>query len=527
MNLYKRSFISLHRCFKKTTALFLLVFVLAFFAISSMLIRQAVVNTHLNLQNQLPAIATIRLDQQALSNTFRGEELPPRYALQITGETIREIGNLPYVSKFEYSAFWHRLLSHQLRRFFDPKLFLLTENPMVVDHDWGSLSWTGLDELEQFTLKGVNRSEVLDIESGLIHLVQGRVFTSSEMVEGKPVAIVSQQFLKENQLQIGDFFSLEERISNPSEDKITAPEAYFSEDNIIANKFIELEIIGTFERKLEEDYVLDWNDIHRHHEFKNRIYAPIAVIESIMNFRKNVLIETRPLGFEYAVAEYLDVENREELLRFEQIMFLLHSPTQMTDFRIAAEKILSEFWVVDDMTHVYADIAASMETINDVSYYFMVGASIASLITLSLLIVLFFRDRKQEFGIYLALGERKAKLLLQNLLEVLTTSVLAISAALLISFPLASAVSTAMLQTHLASLPVENDFRNFYLNSPEALGFRVEMTHEEMLQAWNISLDVEIVVSFYLISLFTVAASMLVPSLYLMKMSPKTILNLT
>jgi len=525
MNLFKRVQTSIVRCYGKTLSLFILITILALFAISSILIKQAVVNTHVNLQNQLPAIITIRLDQQALRNTFGRNELPPQNLLQIRSDTIRKIGNLPYVHTFEYSTFWNRLLSNELMRVFNPELYLLTSTPFLGTDHRSLLAWAGIDNLEQFSLKGINQPQVMDIESRLINLVNGRTFTQAEVDKGIPVAIISQDFLEVNQLSIGGTFSMEKRISHLAEDGIFIPEVYFSDENTIASKWIEFEIVGTFERELDKDVIWEPSDIDRHQDFLNRIYTPNRVIESIMEFRQDVLLEKRPPGFEYMIEEFQASEIMGELLRFEQIMFLLHSPIQITDFRNAAENILPEFWVVDDLTHIFADIEAPMETLNEISHAFMIGTAIATLISLSLLIILFFRDRRSEFGIYLALGARKTTILLQNLVEVLVVSVIAISLALLISIPFSSTLSSTMLRNHLISLPLEDDFRNFNPNSPEALGFRVEMSHEEMLELWEVSLNSETIVNFYLLSLLAVIASTVIPNFYVMKISPKEILS--
>ncbi|WP_434127517.1 FtsX-like permease family protein, partial [Enterococcus faecium] len=65
----------------------------------------------------------------------------------------------------------------------------------------------------------------------------------------------------------------------------------------------------------------------------------------------------------------------------------------------------------------------SMNRLSQISSYVVVIAVIASLIIISLIIVLFTRDRKYELGIYLSLGERRKYVFAQIVLELLLIGV--------------------------------------------------------------------------------------------------------
>ncbi len=62
---------------------------------------------------------------------------------------------------------------------------------------------------------------------------------------------------------------------------------------------------------------------------------------------------------------------------------------------------------VNASTDEYDRVGTSMNRLSQISSYVVVIAVIASLIIISLIIVLFTRDRKYELGIYLSLGERR------------------------------------------------------------------------------------------------------------------------
>ena len=74
---------------------------------------------------------------------------------------------------------------------------------------------------------------------------------------------------------------------------------------------------------------------------------------------------------------------------------------------------------------------------------------------MSLLITLFLRDRKQEIGIYLAIGDKKGRVTAQFLTEVLGLSLVAITLSLFTGSLLANNFSQTMVQNNLMT-PMEN-----------------------------------------------------------------------
>jgi len=58
----------------------------------------------------------------------------------------------------------------------------------------------------------------------------------------------------------------------------------------------------------------------------------------------------------------------------------------------------------------------------------------------------------------------------------------------------------------------------------EEMGYRFEMSHEEMLEAYEISMDVETVLLFYTIGLGIILIAVIVPITRIVKLSPKKVL---
>ena len=521
LNLSKRVFISIQRQKGRFLLLLGIVFLLMVLVSGSIATWQAIINTEMNLRRRLPAIATISLDQERVINE---RELRDEWfeTGRVPASMIREIGDLPYVRMFDYTAWGYSFFSEELVRVFSPELFLeagFTEVPMV---DIGSLSIQGDVELEQFTLKGVHEPSVIDIEAGLIHLTAGRTFAESEVYNGSYVAIISQNFLEANQLYLGGFFTLDYNIySELSGGGVFVAEEYYTVENLILSKPFELEIIGVFEHTLTNNTRDEIDNAFSHIQILNQIYVPNRLVESTVDLYIEAFRESQAEFLE----EILAADDLEEILDYENIMFLLYDPTYLINFKRAANAIIPEYWTVHDLSNAYADISSSMEMLNDIANLLLFSAIGAVVVILNLLILLFVRDRKEEIGIYLALGEKRIKIVWHMILEVMVISFIAISMALFVGHFLASEISTTMIRNDLAS-PASDayEFTTIYAGTLESMGFHHEMTHEEMLASHDVSLNITMIVIFYAVALGSILLAILVPITYITRLNPKRVL---
>jgi len=207
VNVFGRSFISMKRCPGRFLILLGSVFLLTIVMSAALSIRQAISNTDMALRASLPAVATIVVDCEAHQQHF---EATGEWAFsQLTLTAIREIGNLSYVRDFNYSLLGHDFFSAEIVRAFDKDLFEDFNIPGSGRIDHRSLSYWHDTPLEQFTLRGVRDSNILDIDAGLIELVAGRVFIDEEILGLTYAAVVSQDFLNANNLALGSLFALD------------------------------------------------------------------------------------------------------------------------------------------------------------------------------------------------------------------------------------------------------------------------------------------------------------------------------
>lgn len=512
MNFLQRAMISLRRQFFKTILLFSVICLLGILMSFGFSTRQGIINTDLALRQQLPAVATIHLDELLLEEerAQRGEWVEFDV---VTPELIREIGELPYVRMFDYTAWGHHFFSDTLVRVFSETLFAQMEQQQHNLIDWVSLSARHDVTFEQFPLKGIHHQQVVDIESGLIELVAGRVFSEEEVENGTHVILVSQAFLEANGLTVGSVIEMDYRIY----DEFSGAQPF---EVLLAEQAFEFEIIGAFDHVMEEEAWQRGVDVQLHIELINRIYVPNRVVESVLPLYLETFSQTNPELIDHLRAS----DDIEEVIRYEQLLFLLDDPTDLVAFAHEASLRLPDFWTVSDLSNAYANMASSMATMEHMANWVVIGAIVASLAVLSLLILLFMKDRQIEIGIYLALGERKKRLMGQMLVELFLVATVAMTFSLFVGHLMASGLSTAMLRTELirqAEVEQVGDARG---ETPENLGFRFEMSHDEMLSLYQTSLSVSMVLILYVTTFVVVVVSTIFPIVFLLKVNPKDIL---
>ena len=507
MNFLKRAIISIKRRPGKTIILLLLVFILGNIISGAISVQQAVENTESNLRRNLPAVVTIEQDWDSMMVHERDTgEWPITDSL--TPEILRRIGELPYVQDFDYSTNYWGMFSTELERF-------------IVEHsEWGPINESHLDVegLDEFSIRGVNNPEIFDLNAGIIELVTGRHFTEQEVQNFNgfsTVAVISEEFANLNNLSVGSTFTLDNTIYDYN--NLGRSEELYSEDNILGRETYEFEVIGIFKLVGDIDTGEEWSDLHREAQMLNRIYVPNVVAEIASN-----------LHFEVLISEGHIESNEERTVWYDDIIYLLNDPMDLTDFAEAAPELLPEFWMTSDLSNTFGDIASSMETLQWLASLVLWIAIAATTLILSLLITLFLRDRKHEIGIYLALGEKKIKVALQIILEVVTTGMVAITLSLFTGSLIASSISENMIRRDLIAAQESDGIwgGGITIGGESTLDwfYNGEMSVEEMLESYNLSLSVTTIVLLYSVGIVTILISTVVPILYVMRLNPKKIM---
>lgn len=478
MSYLKRGFLSMIRKPLKTVILFLVVFILGNLMSGAVSIRNTLKITEDNINQNLKPIATVDIDWDSVYALYddTGEELEFDF---IDENAIQQIGSLDYVEQYDYSFRWPSF-SNTLRYYY-------IDDNIERDHS---------DEGNQFVLHGVEYHKLLKIEEGEISLKEGRVFTEEEIAEGNNHIIIGSEFAKLNNLTIGSTIELYDNVYESDEENNYAP---LVKDTLT----YEYEVIGIFETSPlpsagnNQNSEIQW----QREDLENTFFIP-----------NNAAIKQMRTIAELDALDGDQVDNRV----FYQPIFKLKEIKMLDDFREEATAFLPEYNVIIDTTESLNNIREPMKSINNIATIVLYAAILVTVLILSLLVTLFLHDRRREIGIYIAMGEMKAKVIGQILIEVLATSLVAMTIALVIGNFLSRNISRNMLVNQ-----TQHNHEEYYNPINE---YAPNISYEELIDNYNVSLDSGTILMFYGISTVTIIVSTIVPTLYILRLKPKQIL---
>ena len=463
---------------KKVLALVGILFLLTNLLAGAIYVRRAIEQIDNNLRDRIPAIAVI--DDTSATST-------------LSPYIIRDVGGLPYVRVYDYS------FSH----FFYTTDLILVEMPGT-NPEIG-LSRIPVEGLNRLIARGIHNPYLIDIQEDLIHLNAGRTFTYKELAAGG-VAIISEELANLNQLSIGSTFTLSSmKFDLQATGGAYLPTLSQMEEILIDYFDFELEVIGIFEVISSNLIYNNQIDVNQMEMLINRIYVPNIVTENGWRF-ENV---------------HGDEESSGDIPWMDPI-FIIEDPVLLSYFVEAANELLPDDRQISDISSAYERIFVSMESINWIAFNLMISAVVAIIIIINLLLILYIRDRRYEFGIYLALGEKKHRIILQILVEVFIASFIAIILALFTSPMLAEGIGRQMFENDLMK-QMNGDTFTSWLHRDLAW-FDPVIQNEEVLEMFDINMNRETLVIFSLTSMGSILVSTIIPLIYMVSLRPKKIL---
>jgi putative ABC transport system ATP-binding protein len=171
---------------------------------------------------------------------------------------------------------------------------------------------------------------------------------------------------------------------------------------------------------------------------------------------------------------------------------------------------------VNASTDEYDRVGTSMNRLSQISSYVVVIAVIASLIIISLIIVLFTRDRKYELGIYLSLGERRKYVFAQIVIELLLIGVSAMLISLVTGNMLGKMVSESLLTSSMLEAN-QTGMEQFFVGAPK-------IDQATINEAFRVQYTLSYVIAFLATGIVTILLSAVVPLLYILRLNPKKIM---
>lgn len=502
MNLLQRALLNIKRQPVQASVLFCLILILSTVMVGAVVIRNAVDVTQTNLRQSMPPVIMIEESGLMQAETNVGH---PRWSEigTLTPEILYDMATHPVVTYFDY-AMTVAMYSQDLMPF---EIELAQGSTDFGIFTMSSVSFE-TDQGFEFVLNGVSHPDFIDQRLGFVEVTQGHTFTESQLVNGEQVVIVPLLWARKNGLSIGSNIQLSSVEWNLENEVIFYETYYF-------------EIIGFFETAVDEfnpnmnEWTpVDWREVLRYQEF----YVPNTVARRIRNERRHRFIEY------FYPGNPVDI-NYFNILRPK--LFVLADHDDVERFIEDVSPLLPGFYVPFAYADRFADVNASMDTLMGVANVTLLASFVAIVSVVSLVMALLIGDRQREFGIYLALGYARGKLICQLILEIGLVSLIAIGLSIFIGSGISIQMSHLMLNQQLSHIHFDDRETGMFaeaIDPFEVFGFGTPPTGAEMIEMFDTSLTVQEILIYFLAGTAIMTVTTTMPLLKIVFMSPKKIL---
>lgn len=508
MNFFKRALLSIKRKPGKSLLLFLIIFILCNVIAGAVAIQLGTENVERNIKESLGAVYSISMDHEQIAKDSEeaaknGEEFDYESIEPVTKDIIQAIGQSAYVKQYDYSV--------------KTQMGSDTITPFM---PVGSEEFYGPDYAEQmkdwiFSVNGTNYAPVLTISEGKEKLVSGRVFTEEEISAGAKVILINKKLADQNGIQVGDDLLFNSKIYDYEniDSQGQAP--------VTGQVDLALQVIGIYEN-IEEP--------------TNGEAAPAGSMENMMKMdrdisRGNTIYTTNEAVSAFNL-EYFDKSNlsseltdeqRERMVQSQyQPLFVLNSLDDAENFISDSNAILPKYNIVVSNDASFQNIAGPLQQTSKLAGYVLYVAIGAALLIITLVVLLFLRDRKHELGIYMSLGEKKGLVLTQILAEVLLVAIIAVTLSVFSGNLLATTLSDTMVKDRLIE---QDDDGMVYYGDDWVFGqFAHNVSQEDIVDNYSIKLTPSYIGLIYLIGIGSVLVATIVPMLYIVRLNPKKVL---
>ena len=501
MNFIKRGAISIQRQVGKSLVFLGIIMLFGGIVAGAIIIDQTINRTTDHLRRSTPTIITL-----GRCTYNEPSEL-------ITGAIVEKIAELNYVSYFDYSVQAHGFSSFY---HYNPEL------PPGVEGEGGfHFGWDGINSFSWLT--GVARSEFIYIDYGLFELVEGRLFAQDEIeninLSNPTPILVLRNFAELNELSVGMMLKLySERFHLP--ENANVPDGGFvglsdyeiarHPYNIITLESYSFEVIGILEIDLLQAQHME------SYFMQDVIYNTLFVPNWKTELMQYNIFESQ-LSF-FAIFQPEVNMTLDEWMGNVLAFWILDDPVYMDSFREAALSMLPDGYIFADFSHIFDPLHNAMMSIGAVTNRVLLFTGLATIISIGLLITLYLRDRTHELGIYLALGEKRGKIISQILFEVIIVGVIGLSLAIFIGNSLAPIISQELLVHELTDgwsstteIPSQIEFS----------GLARELSISELSDYFDVSIDTQTIGVFFAVGITTITISTIVPVFYIVKLNKK------
>lgn len=490
MNYWKRARNSIFRTKGKSLILFAVIFVLGNVIAGAIAIQQSTTNVEKKMKQQLGATVSAEPDlNELLKQSENGDSQSMTQAQSLKEETIKKIGVSPYVKEYDYSYLAY--LNVNKFKIYEMK----QQGNMEVSSPYKTM-----------ILKGSNSTEPMDFKNKKVKLVDGRMLTKEELKGKKPMALISKKVADENGLSVGDQMVLDTVTLQPKDDGTM--DSQDSTEHAV-------KIVGLFEPiKLEK----------KKKEGQNGQDALNQQITETDMY--NTAFVSNGLAREINKIEMSNMSSdlKDNLVEEVSPIFTLKSPEDVAAFKAEIKPLLPEGYKAVASTDEFDKVGASVKRLSKISGYVVILAVLASLLIISLVVVLFMKDRRHEWGIYLSLGEHRKNIMKQVVAELLVISIAALLISLVSGNVLGKMVSESLIAGDTMDEVAQNVGSQVVSMGGATSVLGSSLSNEDVMNNYEVRFSMTYIVTFMIAGIGTILSAAILPLTYVMRLNPKKIM---
>ena len=475
----KNALLSIKKSIGKSLLLLVIMALIANLVLAGLAIKNATEKSMAQVRSSMGATATLSYNMQKLMQNRKKGASMASVMKAMKMSTVDQLKHLKYVQSYNYSVSVGVNSSS-----IDPvKVSNSSSSNTQQGTSPGGKSSSGRAQNKMtetsFSVSGnTTMKKLSSFTNGSYKLTSGRLLNSSD--DGKNYAVISSALASDNDLKVGSSFKV---YSTTSSGKKT---------------YVTLKVIGIY--KIQSSSASMDNMSDRQNPY-NTIYTPLKTAQTLNHSTTTITSAT----------------------------YYLDDPVHTSSFAKLAKKTSINWntYALQTSDEAYEASVSSLKNMEKFANIFLVVVIAAGAIILAFILILTLRSRFYEFGVFLSLGESKAAIIAQQLVEVGLIAVLAFMLSLGTGKMVANSISS-MLTSTSTQTTVSASSSQKGPSGPGAQGGPGGMMQNAMTSPTNKQLDVSVSAS-VIGELAGVSAaicllSIAVPSIYILRLSPRQIL---
>ena len=359
------------------------------------------------------------------------------------------------------------------------------------------------------SLKGTRYANMIEFENGTYEMVDGKNFSTDDFKQGSNVVLIEEELAKENNLHVGDLID------------INIVDSYMAEElNVDSDEaIITVKIAGIYKSNVNDE------NVYYSAGYKaNLILFPTT---SITTEILNILQKEYDYYYKMYGDELDNIEVKEEVL-YSSAAFLLEDPKDLDSFVADYKSKMGKGFKLNTNDEAFKKYSKPLDTISMFSNIIVWALLINAIIIITLVTALTLKSREYEIGVLVSLGVQKWKVIMQLFLEILIIAMLSFALASVTGTLVSKKVGEKVLDIQSSFSGDDEDdepyISSYYYGDEEYFS---EINKDTILSEYKVTVDAKIIIKIFIVGIFVVFISILIPALMILRYNPKQILMTT